>query len=103
MGALGPQHPALSEVLGAQALQEYPVFFHRIFGCGNTLQTGNRTTPLTGNREEKALMGAGFLLHWTSQYVFCRCLGAACKGQPAQGQGGSQGCSVVFQLHLAVL
>lgn len=61
------------------------------------------TEQLTRNTEEKALTGAGFLLRWTSQYIFCRCLGAACKRQPAQDQRGNQGCSLVFQLHLTVL
>ena len=59
-GRPGPQHIALSEALGLQALQEYPVSFHPVFGYGTTLDSGNRTIPTTRNVEQRHGWGLAF-------------------------------------------
>lgn len=101
-GCPGPPVHGTQHFLRSWALQEYPVFFPHISGCGDFANWKQNNSSGREHRG-KGTDGAGFLLHGTSQHIFCRCLGAACKEQPAEGQRGNQGCSLGFQLHLPVL
>lgn len=99
-----PWAPSTQHSLRSWALRHFRnILFYFPLSAGVETLCKGETEQLTRNIKEKALTGAGFLLRWTSQYIFCRCLGAACKRQRAQGQRGNRGCGVVFQLHLPVL